>query len=88
MMQVSVTISEFTYSFKQPCRRCNIKFISEFTALSFQILLNLYWAMWKIVVRACKLLKSHSKKPWGSPKEIISICYFSLPDEGGENMFY
>ena len=41
--------------------------------------------MWKTVVQACKLLKSLSKKHWGSSKEILLIYYFSLPDEGGEN---
>ena len=60
------------------------KFIWQFTALSFHILLNLYWKMWKTLVKACKLLKSFSKKPWGRSKEIKLIYYLSLPDEGGE----
>ena len=33
-------------------------------------------------------LKSLSKKPWGSSKEILLIYYFSLSDEGGENKIY
>ena len=41
--------------------------------------------MWKTVVQACKMLKSLSKTPWGSPKEILLIYHFSLSDEGGEN---
>ena len=52
MRQVSITISEFTQSIKQPCGRCGIKFIPQFTVLSCQML---------------------------------SIYYFSLPDEGGGN---
>ena len=83
--QVSITVSEFTHSIKQPCGRCDIKFKSQFTALSFKILLNLYWKMWKTVVHACKLLKSLSKRDRGSSKEILLIYYFTLPDEGGEN---
>ena len=43
MRQVSVTIFEITHSVKQLCGRSEIKFIWLFTALSFQILLNLYW---------------------------------------------
>ena len=35
----------------------------------------------KIVVQACKLSKSLSKKPWGSSKELLIIYYFCLPDE-------
>ena len=54
----------------------------QFTALSFQFLSNLYW---KTEVQACKMLKSLSKRPWGSSKEILLIYYFSLPDERGEN---
>ena len=42
----------------------------------------------KNVVQACKLLKSQSKMPWGSSKFFLSIYYFSLPDEGGENKIY
>ena len=76
--QVSITLSEFT-------RRCDIKSIWQFTAFSFQIYIE---KMWKTVVQACKLLKSLSKKPWGSSKEILLIYYFSLPDEGGENKIY
>ena len=75
----------FTHSIKQPCGRRYNKFIWQFTALSFQILLNLYWKMWKTVVQACKLLKSLSKKPWGSSKEILLFYYCTLPDEEGEN---
>ena len=88
MRQVSITISEFTHSIERPCGRCHIKFIWQFTALSFQILLNSYWKMWKTVVQACKLLKSLSKKPGGSSKEILLIYDFSLHDEGGENKIY
>ena len=44
--------------------------------------------IWKTVVQACKLVKSLSKKPWSSSKEISLIYYFSLPDEGGENKIY
>ena len=44
--------------------------------------------MWKSVVKACKLLKSLSMKPWGSSKEILWIYCFSLPDEVGENIIY
>ena len=87
MRQVSITISEFTHSIQQPCGRWEIKFIWQFTALSFQILWNLYWKMWKTLVQACKMLKSLSKRPWGSSKEIILIYYFCLPDEGGEIRF-
>ena len=76
MRQVSITISEFTHSIKQPCGRCNIKFMWQFTALSFKMLLNLYWKMQKTVVQACNLLKSLSKKPWGSSKELLSILLF------------
>ena len=47
MRQVSIKISEFIYSNKQPCGRRVIEFIWQFTALSFQILLNLHWKMWK-----------------------------------------
>ena len=85
---VSITISELIHSIKQPCGRSDIKFIWQFSSLSFQILLNFYWKMWKTVVQACKLLKSLSKKPGGSSKEILLIHYFSLPDEGGENEIY
>ena len=41
--------------------------------------------MWKTVVKACKILKSLSKKPLGSWKETLLIYNLSLPDEGGEN---
>ena len=88
MRQVSITVSEFTHSNKQPCGRRDIEFIWQFTALSFQILLNLHWKMWKTVALACKLLKSLCKRPWGSSKEILLIYYFSMPDEGGENKIY
>ena len=88
MRQVSITVSEFTHSNKQPCGRRDIEFIWQFTALSFQILLNLHWKMWKTVALACKLLKSLCKRPWGSSKEILLIYYFSMPDEGGENRIY
>ena len=88
MRQASNTISEVTHSIKKPCGRCDIKFIWQFTALSFQILLNLYWKMWKTVVQACKLVKSISMRPWGRSKEILLIYYLSLPDEGGENKIY
>ena len=44
--------------------------------------------MWKTLVQACKLLKSLSKKTWGSSKEIFLIYYFSSPDERGENEIY
>ena len=78
MRQVSITISEFTHSIKQPCGRCNIKFIWQFTALSFQILINLYWKMWNTVVQTCNLLKSLSKTPEAAQKKIylfiISLC--------------
>ena len=84
MRQVSITISEFTHSIMQPCGRCNINFIWQFTALSSRIFLNLYWKCKKNVVQACKILKSLSERPWGSSKEILSIYYFSLLDEGGE----
>ena len=86
--QVSSTNSEFTHSSKPPCGSCDYKFKSQFTALNFEILLNLYWKMCKTVVQACKLLKSLSKRPWGSSKEILFISYLSLPDEGGENKIY
>ena len=88
MRQVSITISEFTHSIKQPWGRYKVKFIWQFTALNLQILPNLYWKMWKTVVQACKLSKSLSKTPWGSSKEILLIYYFSLPDEGGGNKIY
>ena len=35
--------------------------------------------------QACKLLKSLSKKPWGSSKEILLFYLCTLHDEGGEN---
>ena len=35
-----------------------------------------------------KLLKSLSKKPWGSSKEVLLIYYISMPGEGGENKIY
>ena len=38
MRQASTTISEVTHSIKKPCGRCNIKFIWQFIAHSFQIL--------------------------------------------------
>ena len=86
MRQASNTISEVTHSIKKPCGRCDIKFIWQFTALSFQILSNLYWKMWKTLVQACKMLKSLSKRPWGSRKEIFfNLILLSLPDERGEN---
>ena len=85
MRQVSITISLFTCSIKQPCGRCTFKFIWHFTVLSCHILFNFCCKMWKTVVQACELLKSFSKKPWGSSKEILLIYYFSLPHEGGEN---
>ena len=89
MRQVSITLSGFSQGIQQPCRRCHIVFIWQFTALSFQIWLNLYWNnMWKTAVQACKLLKSLSKKPWGSSKEIFLIYCCSLPDEGGDNKIY
>ena len=81
-------ISEFTHSINQPCRRCDIEFIWHSTVLGFQIVSNLYWKMWKSVVKACKLLKSLSMKPWGRSKEILWIYCFSLPDEVGENIIY
>ena len=81
MRQVPITISEFTHSIKKPRGRCEIKFIWQFTPLSFQILLNFYWKMWKTVVQAYKILKSFSKRRWGSAKEILLICCFSLPDD-------
>ena len=87
MRQVSITISEFTHSIKQSCGRCDIKFIWQSTVLGFQIVSNLYWKMWKTVVKAYKLLKSLSMKPWGSSKGILWIHCFSLPDEVGENFF-
>ena len=40
MRQVSIKISEFTHSIKQPWGRYKVKFIWQFTALNFQILLN------------------------------------------------
>ena len=70
--QASNTISEITHSIEKPCGRCYIKFIWQFTALNFQILLNLYWKVWKTVVQACKMLKSLSKRPWGSSNTSIS----------------
>ena len=79
MRQVSITISGFTHIIKQPWRRCDINFIWQFTALSFEILLNLYCKMWKL---KSKLLPARC---WGSSKEILLIYYFLLPDEGGEN---
>ena len=83
MRQVSITVSEFTHSNKQPYGRRDIEVIWQFTALSFQILLNLHRKMWKTVALACKLLKSLCKRPWGSSKEILL-----MPDEGGENRIY
>ena len=81
--------SEFTRSNKQPCGRRDIEFIWQFTALSFQILLNLHWKMWKTVALACKLLKSLSKRPWSSSTDILlSLFKFSMPDEGGEKRIY
>ena len=44
----------------------------------FQISLNLYWKMWKTVVKACKLLKSLPKKPQGSSNEILLNYYLSF----------
>ena len=41
--------------------------------------------MWETVVHGCKLLKSLSKMPGGSSKEILLIYDFSLHDEGGGN---
>mgnify|MGYP001803348998 CR=1 FL=1 len=74
---VSITISDLTHSIKQPCGRCfDIKFMTVYSP-QFQMLLNLYWEMWKTLVKACKLLKSLSKKPWGSSKEILLNYYFS-----------
>ena len=61
MRQVSIKISEFIHSIKQPDRRCNNKFIWQFTALIFQIFL-IEIKMWKTLVKACKLLKSLSKR--------------------------
>ena len=86
--QVSISISEFTYNIQQPCGKCHIKFIYQFTTLNFQILLHLYWKLWKTVVQACKLLRSLSEKPWGSSKEFSLIYYFSLFDEWGGNKIY
>ena len=88
MRQVSITVSDFTHNNKQPCGRRDIEFIWQLTALSFQILLNLHWKMWKTVALACKLLKSLWKRPWGSSKEILLIYDFSMSDEGGENRIY
>ena len=88
MRQVSIKISEFTHSVKKPCERCDMKFIWQFTAFSFQIMLNLYRKRWKSEFQACKLLKSLSKKRWGSSKENLLIYYFSLPDEEGENSIF
>ena len=91
MRQVSITISEFTHAIKRSSGRCNIKFIWQFTPLSFKILLYLYWKkVWKTVVQARKLLKSLSKKAWGSSKEILLIYYsfLGLHDEEGENKIY
>ena len=88
LRQVSIWISQFTHSIKQTCGRCGIKFIWQFTALSVQILLNLYWKLWKTVVQAFKLLKSICEKLWGRWKGILSIYYFSLPDEGDDNNIY
>ena len=43
----------------------------------------------KSVDRACKLLKSQFKMPWGSSKIIFhQFIIFSLPDEVGENKIY
>ena len=39
-------------------------------------------------LQAIKLLKSQCNMPWGSSKFFLSIYYFSLPDEGGENKIY
>ena len=44
--------------------------------------------MLEAVVQAYKLLKSLSKKSWGSSKEIFLIYYFYLPDGEGENKIY
>ena len=33
MRRVSITISEFTHCIKQPCKRCDIHFICQSTAL-------------------------------------------------------
>ena len=78
MRQVSITVSEYAHSNKQPCGKGDIEFIWQFTALSFQILLNLHWKMWKTVAFVCKLLKSLCKRPWGSSKEILLIYYSSI----------
>ena len=45
--------------------------------------LNLYWKMCKTVVQACKPLKSLSKKPWGSLKELFInlLLFFCLMRE-------
>ena len=67
------TMPEFTHSIKQPCWRCDIKFIWQFTALSLQIMLNLDWKNVKTVVQACKLLQSHFKGLWCSSKKYLLI---------------
>ena len=87
MRQVSITISEFTHSIKQSCERWDIKLYDSLQS-SVQILLSLYWKTWKNIFKACKLLKSLSKKALGSSKEILVIYCFSLPDEGGETKIY
>ena len=63
--QVSIKIFEFTFSIKQLCGRCHIKFMWQFAALRFQILLKSFGKMW-LVSQTCELLKSLSKKRWCS----------------------
>ena len=46
--QVSISISEFTYNIQQPCEKCQIKFIYQFTSLNFKILLHSYWKCEKL----------------------------------------
>ena len=81
LRQVSLTISEFTHSIMQPCRRCDIKFIWQFTNFVKLILKNM--------IKKNRLsMQAVEFKPWNNSKEFLSIFYFSLPDEGSENKTY
>ena len=78
MRQISITISGFTHSIKKPCGRGDIKFIWQFTALSFQNLLNAYWKMWKMRSKHASCwnhnLRCHEAAQIFFYQFIISLC--------------